>query len=266
MAMPLEVAPSEAAPSEALRSTPVTEPTEISLDFMGRLKRCGVRRDWDEARKVLNEMCERGVPADSFHFTAAMTVGTKVGEWQAVVALLDELIETGAQPDLGCFNAALAACAAAGRPAEARGLLERMPSCGVRPNAACYSAVGRACSTAGDWAGALDCFEEIGRQGLEPAFSDYKKAIIAATVGSDLRRVVALTAAAQQLRPHPKQQEWLWRLWSTAQLRLLGRELSRTLPAVDDQATAQLQRDLSAAAHHGTSGRAPFTRTRADSP
>ena len=237
----------------SLRSTPVATPSVASLSFMARLKSCGARRDWPEVLVVLEELRESEVSADSFHYTAAMTVGNKVGEWQAVLALLDQLIDSGVQLDLGCFNAALAACATAGRPIEARALLERMPLCGVRPSAACYSAVGKAHAAAGDWRGALECFDEIGHNLLEPSFSDYKKAIAAANAGSDLHRIVCLTVAARELRPAPrrKQREWLWRLWSVAQLRLLRRQLERTLPAVDQEATARLQRSLSEAAHHG---------------
>ena len=228
-------------------------PSVGSLSFMDRLKSCGARRDWPETLVVLEELRQSPVFADTFHYTAAMTVGKRAGEWRAVLALLDELIATGAQPDLACFNAALTACVAAGRPAEARVLLqERMPLCGLRPIASCYTAVGKAHAATGDWRGALEWFDEIKRQGLEPSFADYKVAIAAASVGSDLHRIVSLIAAAQGLHPRGRgQQEWLWRLWSTAQHRLLCQELRLLLPPVDEQATAQLQRALSEAAHHG---------------
>ena len=229
-------------------------PPEGSLSYMSRLKSCGARRDWPEVLVVLKELRQSEVFADTYHYTAAMTVGKRAGEWRAVLALLDELIATGAQPDLACFNAALAACVAAGRPAEARALLlERMPLCGLRPSASCYTAVGKAHAATGDWRGALEWFDEIGRQGLEPSFADYKVAIAAASVGSDLHRIVSLIEAVQELHPEGRgQQEWLWRLWSTAQHRLLCQELRHLLPPVDKEATAHLQRALSEAAHHGT--------------
>ena len=228
--------------------------SEASLSFMSRLKTCGARRDWPEVLVVLEELRQSEEFADTYHYTAAMTVGKRAGEWRAVLALLDELIATGAQPDLPCFNAALAACVAAGRPEEARTvLLERMPLCGLRPIASCYTAVGKAHAATGDWQGALDWFDEIGRQGLAPSFADYKVAIAAASVGSDLHRIVSLIEAAQELHPEGRgQQEWLWRLWSTAQHRLLCQELRHLLPPVDEDATAVLQRALSEAAHHGT--------------
>ena len=122
-----------------------SEASPQSLSYMSRLKSCGARRDWPEVLVVLEELRKSEEFADTYHYTAAMTVGKRAGEWRAVLALLDELIATGAQPDLACFNAALAACVAAGRPVEARAvLLERMPLCGLRPIASCYTAVGKA--------------------------------------------------------------------------------------------------------------------------
>jgi hypothetical protein len=231
-----------------------SEASPQSLSYMSRLKSCGARRDWPEVLVVLEELRKSEEFADTYHYTAAMTVGKRAGEWRAVLALLDELIATGAQPDLACFNAALAACVAAGRPVEARAvLLERMPLCGLRPIASCYTAVGKAHAATGDWRGALEWFDEIGRQTLAPSFADYKVAIAAASVGSDLHRIVSLIEAAQELHPEGSgQQEWLWRLWSTAQHRLLCQELRHLLPPVDKDATALLQRALSEAAHHGT--------------
>ena len=235
-----------------LASTPVEPPSELALDYMARLKRCGVRRAWPEALDIIAEMEIASVPADSFHYTAAMTVAAKAGEWTEVLALLDKLVSSGAQPDLGCFNAALAACAAAGRPSEAEEVLERMPKCGVQQTAAACTAVGKACSATGDWEGALRWFDEIERRGLEPCYSDYKKAIQAATRGGALRRTVQLTTAAAALQPREEQLEWLWRLHLTAQLRLLREGLRDTLPAADGEATSRLQRALSSAAHNGT--------------
>ena len=231
-----------------------SEASPQSLSYMSRLKSCGARRDWPEVLVVLEELRQSEEFADTYHYTAAMTVGKRAGEWRAVLALLDELIATGAQPDLACINAALAACVAAGRPVEARAvLLERMPLCGLQPIASCYTAVGKAHAATGDWRGALEWFDEIGRQGLAPSFADYKVAIAAASVGSDLHRIVSLIEAAQELHPEGRgQQEWLWRLWSTAQHRLLCQELRPLLPPVDKDATAVLQRALSEAAHHGT--------------
>ena len=231
-----------------------SEASPQSLSYMSRLKSCGARRDWPEVLVVLEELRQSEEFADTYHYTAAMTVGKRAGEWRAVLALLDELIATGAQPDLACINAALAACVAAGRPVEARAvLLERMPLCGLQPIASCYTAVGKAHAATGDWRGALEWFDEIGRQGLAPSFADYKVAIAAASVGSDLHRIVSLIEAAQELHPEGRgQQEWLWRLWSTAQHRLLCQELRHLLPPVDKDATAVLQRALSEAAHHGT--------------
>jgi pentatricopeptide repeat protein len=236
----------------SLRSTPVDPPSELSLDYMVRLKRCSRQRAWPEALDIIGEIESAGINADSFHYTAAMTVATKAGMWREVLDLLDRLIISGAQPDLGCFNAALAACAAAGRPAEAEKVLERMPQCGVPQTAAACTAVGKACSAAGDWEGALTWFDAIQQRELDSSYPDYKKAIQAATKGGDLRRVVELTTAARALHPREEELEWLWRLHLSAQLRLLRDGLDRTLPEADGEATSRLQRALSSAAHYGT--------------
>ena len=77
---------------------PSEGPSEASLTYMSRLKTCGARRDWPEVLVVLEELRQSEEFADTYHYTAAMTVGKRAGEWRAVLALLDELIATGAQP------------------------------------------------------------------------------------------------------------------------------------------------------------------------
>ena len=68
-----------------------SEASPQSLSYMSRLKSCGARRDWPEVLVVLEELRKSEEFADTYHYTAAMTVGKRAGEWRAVLALLDEL-------------------------------------------------------------------------------------------------------------------------------------------------------------------------------
>ena len=222
----------------------------VTSPLLQAVQACG--DDWAQAVALIETPA---ACADVYAASAAISCCAKAGEWRRAV----ELLRRVSSPDRACFNSAVNACARARSETEAAAscassLVDEMSERGLDPVASSYTAVGKAAMHAGDWRSALDAIDQIERLGLEPQYSDIKLAITAATRGRQWERVASLASSVHGLRVAPSegQREWMWRIWSDAQLRRVHANLEASASVqVDASATASLQRELTAAVRSG---------------
>lgn len=139
------------------RTTAAAAEVETSLELeqasiMRRLKRAKVRRDGEEARRILEDALAQDDAAelvDVFVFSAAVGVFAKVGRWEAALEVLGTMRQKGVRPNEFTYNQAISACGNGGAWSWAVYLLKAMPRVGLTPDVVSHNAAIGACARAG---------------------------------------------------------------------------------------------------------------------
>ena len=99
--------------------------------------------DSEQAKGLLREMKEHGVPFNRATYTNLIHVLGAARQTGQALAVLDRM----PTPDAVAYNAAISACAATGAWEEAIGLLGRMEGAGVAPTVVSYASALGACAS-----------------------------------------------------------------------------------------------------------------------
>lgn len=169
---------------------------------MRRLKQAKVRRDGEEAKRVLEDALARDDAAevvDVFVFSAAVGVFAKAGQWEAALEVLGIMRERGVRPNGFTYNQAISACGNGGAWNWAVYLLKAMPKVGVPPDVVSYNAAIGACARAGQFEVAVVLLREMSdvEQRLAPNALTYNtvlSALVPATSGSSAASAAAAGA------------------------------------------------------------------------
>eukprot|EP00439_Symbiodinium_sp_Y106_P011841 s3248_g1.t2 len=152
-----------------------TEPGEIHDKQLTRVRELGLRRQWQQALVLLDELRESGVQIDGVTSTATMLSSYALGGlWEEALKLFHEMRQSSPPIDIVSCTATLNACAArrqgqaalevyrsmlqGGRVGVAAGVLRIV-------NVETIAVVIDACQNAGQWQEALHLYDVMQRQG-----------------------------------------------------------------------------------------------------
>lgn len=154
--------------------------------IMRRLKQAKVRRDSEEAKRILEDALAQDDAAelvDVFIFSAAVGVFAKAGRWEAALEVLATMREKGVRPNEFTYNQAITACGNGGAWNWAVYLLKAMPKAGVTPDVVSYNAAIGACARGGQFEVAVVLLQEMSEVArLAPNALTYNTVLSAAVV------------------------------------------------------------------------------------
>ena len=144
--------------------------------------------DSEQAKGLLREMKEHGVPFNRATYTNLIHVLGAARQTGQALAVLDRM----PTPDAVAYNAAISACAATGAWEEAIGLLGRMEGAGVAPTVVSYASALGACANGSRPLRGAALFRLMRWRGVRPDAVATSAAITAATRGGRPAAALAL--------------------------------------------------------------------------
>lgn len=171
--------------------------------FPTKLQRaCAKGGNTKRALSLLQVVKDKGLPLDTYCYTAVIDACAKAKMWKKALALLDEMQDQGIEPSEVTYSVTISACGNGGQWQKALDLLQLMKTKGMSVNAITYNAALTALSKAsrqkarystgkfsseqdddfddhgdGLWSRALGILEEMKADGIEPDGFCYSSAI-----------------------------------------------------------------------------------------
>lgn len=147
------------------------KPLRTPKEYTTAIRSLGRARRTSQALALLDDMEERGFPANIYAYAAAIDACDKGRKWKTALSLLADMRAKGLEPNVVAYTAAIAACARAGQSDEALRLFRELKA----PNAHAYSAAIAACKNAT----ALELLDEMRTAGIHPTIKAYSAALSA---------------------------------------------------------------------------------------
>lgn len=145
--------------------------------IMQGLKQAKKQRDYEEAKRILDEALERPDAADVvdvFVYSAALGVFAKSGKWEAALKMLSDIKERGVvKPNHYIYNQAIMACGNGGQWKWAVYLLKVMAAVGVKPDVISYNSAISGCAKVGQYEVAVVLLREMADVGIVPNVVSY---------------------------------------------------------------------------------------------
>ena len=79
----------------------------VSMEFMTKIK---TARNWKAGISILEEMEERGIEANAYHYSATIAKCKRQGRWMEAVGLLQKMKDVGMELNVVCYNATIISC------------------------------------------------------------------------------------------------------------------------------------------------------------
>ncbi|CAE8619200.1 unnamed protein product [Polarella glacialis] len=122
-------------------------------------------------------MPEAMVVPNQITYNAAISAGSKGGQWQLALTLLSLMPDRGLLPDEITYSASISACSKGAQWQMAVNLLNLMPEARLVPNATPYNAALSACEKGGQWQLGLNLLSRMPEARVVPDETTYSVAI-----------------------------------------------------------------------------------------
>lgn len=139
--------------------------------------------DYAQARKLLAQMSERGIPLSTVTFNSLMSFET---DYKEVSSIYDQMQRAGLKPDVVSYSLLIKAYGKARREEEALAVFEEMLDAGVRPTRKSYNILLDAFAISGLVEEAHTVFKAMRRHRVEPDLCSYTTMLLAYVNASDM--------------------------------------------------------------------------------
>lgn len=123
-------------------------------------------RNFDQARKAMEDMKEHGIDPDVFSYTTFIEAYCRDKDFRKVDQVLEEMKGNGCPPNAVTYTIVMHALGKAGQLSEALEVYEKMKSDGIVPDTPFYSSLIFILGKAGRLKDARDVFEDMPKQGV----------------------------------------------------------------------------------------------------
>ncbi|XP_057450240.1 pentatricopeptide repeat-containing protein At3g22670, mitochondrial [Lotus japonicus] len=123
-------------------------------------------RNFDQARKVMEDMKEHGFVPDVFSYNSFIESYCHDKDFRKVDQVLEEMSENGCPPNAVTYTIVMFALGKAGQLSQALEVYEKMKSHGIVPDTPFYSSLIFILGKAGRLKDACDVFEDMPKQGI----------------------------------------------------------------------------------------------------